>query len=685
MPPGSAAGAVVPANARSFGKYSLLLKLATGGMAEIFLARLKGVAGFEKFVVIKRILPHLVDDEQFVAMFLDEARIAARISHPHVCQVYELGEVDGQYFIAMEYLEGVTMTQVVRKLARDRRTADLRLSVALLAQACEGLHHAHELRGADGQPIGVVHRDVSPQNLLVTAGGVLKVLDFGIAKAAGASSKTRTGTVKGKYAYMSPEQLRGEPLDRRADVFALGVVLFEALTGRRLFWRETDFLMFKAITEEPIPRAAELRPDLPHTLDAALTKALSRSRDARYATARMFGDAITGAIGAIGGALPTSQLGAELERMFADELAEHRALVTRVVSPSGSDAEPTVPGPPMPVPMTVTVQQVETRKPSSAADVPTPVPEGFGLTPGPELLDAARALHEAPTQALPASGSALAAAPTIADAERMSLPLPPPESSGPIDLASVIPPTKVGELAIEGTATSPSNPSGELASVMVAPGSGVGPRIRTGTAIKSSQVERVTPSYLPWVIFGAVTILGATIGFLVFRGGDDPPRDTASVVPTASERPSRPTVSPLAADAGVAALVVTPPPPRKEDPPPPKKVDQAPPTRVDDPPPRREPPPKKIVKTDPPPRKQPPPKPDKDPVPDGPPGSITIDSDPWATIWIDGKKQGPTPLVRVSLSPGEHTVKAKTADGRVKTFTIKITSGKEASPRKLTW
>src|SRR3990170_4426494 len=159
---GTAIGSPVPAHARSFGKYRLLAKLATGGMAEIFLARLTGVAGFEKQVVIKRILPHYADDEQFVAMFLDEARIAARISHPNVCQVYELGEVEGQYFIAMEYLQGVPLSQVMKRAAQARVATDLRLVTALAAQACEGLHHAHELKNPDGTPAAVVHRDVSP-------------------------------------------------------------------------------------------------------------------------------------------------------------------------------------------------------------------------------------------------------------------------------------------------------------------------------------------------------------------------------------------------------------------------------------------------------------------------------------------------------------------------------------------
>jgi len=193
-------------------------------MAEIFLARLHGDGGFEKLVCIKRILPHLAKDPQFVAMFLDEARVAARISHPNVCQVFELGEWHQQYFIAMEYLEGVPLS-CFRRADYYPLPPDPRLVAGFGVQACEGLHHAHQLKRADGQQLGVVHRDISPQNLFVTVDGIVKVLDFGIAKVTDASIKTSTGATKGTYAYMAPEQLRGESIDRRTDVFAMRIVL----------------------------------------------------------------------------------------------------------------------------------------------------------------------------------------------------------------------------------------------------------------------------------------------------------------------------------------------------------------------------------------------------------------------------------------------------------------------------
>src|SRR5262245_16974310 len=188
-------------------------------MAELDLARLHGVGGFAKLVAIKRILPHLAQDRQFVEMFLNEGRIAAQLSHPNVCQVYELGEVGGELFLAMEYLDGVSWDHLLANLACDARER-LRLTAGVLGQAAEGLHYAHQLRDVTGQPTPVIHRDVSPQNLFVTVDGVCKVLDFGVSKMMTEGPRTRTGLLKGKLPYMSPEQISGEPLDARSDVFA---------------------------------------------------------------------------------------------------------------------------------------------------------------------------------------------------------------------------------------------------------------------------------------------------------------------------------------------------------------------------------------------------------------------------------------------------------------------------------
>ena len=280
----TSAGATAPRD-RALGDYQLLAKLATGGMAEIFLARRIGGAerGFDE-VVVKRILPHLADDEHFVTMFRDEANLASQLVHENVCRVHKLGHAHGVWFIVMEYLHGVALSRMLSRMSKQRQFLDVRAVAGLIEQACAGLHHAHEARSPDGLPLGVVHRDVSPPNILITTGGEVKLLDFGIAKARGASSKTRTGTVKGKNAYMSPEQILGKPLDRRSDVFALGAVMYELLAVKRLFHRESDFLTFKAITEEPLPDIRDRRPDLPPAMVAVLTRALAREPSGRFAT-----------------------------------------------------------------------------------------------------------------------------------------------------------------------------------------------------------------------------------------------------------------------------------------------------------------------------------------------------------------------------------------------------------------
>jgi serine/threonine protein kinase len=282
------------------GRYELLARLATGGMGEIFLARLEGAAGFEKLVVVKRILPHLADDERFRQMMIAEARIASKLSHANICQVIELGETDGQLYIVMEYLEGVTLLPLLRKASREQRPLELGFVGGVIQQATDALHYAHELKDRSGESLGIVHRDVTPSNIFLTEAGVVKVLDFGIAKVKDASVNTQTGAVKGKYAYMAPEQLRGVGLDRRADVFALGIVVFEMLALRRLFQRKTDYLTFRAVMEQPIPDVRRYRPDTPDALAAVLAQALDRNPANRFESARQLGAALLDALAPLG-------------------------------------------------------------------------------------------------------------------------------------------------------------------------------------------------------------------------------------------------------------------------------------------------------------------------------------------------------------------------------------------------
>ncbi|KFE60150.1 serine/threonine-protein kinase [Hyalangium minutum] len=271
------------------GRYHLLARIAVGGMAEIWLARQAGLKGFEKFVVIKRILDGLGTDPEFVAMFLDEARIAAQLNHPHIVQIFDLGEEAGAFFIAMEYLPGENLAAIARTGARQSQPLPIPLAVRVIADAAEGLAYAHTKTGPDGKLLGIVHRDVSPQNILVTYDGVVKVVDFGIAKAATRESQTMVGQVKGKTAYMSPEQAKGQSLDARSDIFALGILLFELVTRSRLFQFSDPLEALRVVaSDDPIPLAHERNPEVPATLGLIIARALARDPDQRYSTGRQF-------------------------------------------------------------------------------------------------------------------------------------------------------------------------------------------------------------------------------------------------------------------------------------------------------------------------------------------------------------------------------------------------------------
>ncbi|MBL8924542.1 MAG: serine/threonine protein kinase [Myxococcaceae bacterium] len=281
-----------PVPIQRYGKYYLVSKLAEGGMAEIFLAKQVGVEGFEKNVVVKRMLAHLSTVGDFVSMFLDEARLASRLAHPNVVQVLDLGFEEGCYFIAMEYLAGEDFSTVIRSAAKQRAWVPLNIALKVLADAATGLHYAHEFTDAKGQPLNVVHRDVSPSNILVTYSGQVKVLDFGIAKAESRVTNTTAGVVKGKYQYMAPEQAQSLPIDRRADVYSLGVCMYEALCNARPFARDTDLAILNAVLKNEYRPARQLRPDLPVELEQILVKALAREPADRFQSAGEFAAAL---------------------------------------------------------------------------------------------------------------------------------------------------------------------------------------------------------------------------------------------------------------------------------------------------------------------------------------------------------------------------------------------------------
>jgi serine/threonine-protein kinase len=316
------------------GRYELLARLATGGMGEVFLARLEGAAGFEKLYAIKRVLPHLANDERFRKMMIAEAQIASRMAHSNICQVYELGETHGQLYIVMEYLEGVTLLSLLRKASREKSPLELGFVASVIGQVCDALQYAHDLRDRNRDRLNLVHRDVTPANVFVCESGVVKVLDFGIAKVKD-TANTQTDSVKGKFAYMAPEQLEGKQLTRRVDIFALGVVTFEALALRRLFQRKTDYLTFQAVMELPIADVRRYRPDVPEALSQAIARALDRNAVDRWDTVRDFRAA------AFTDMKPWSQeeVGELVRTRFAPEIERTHERVSTVVTRTGISPE----------------------------------------------------------------------------------------------------------------------------------------------------------------------------------------------------------------------------------------------------------------------------------------------------------------------------------------------------------
>ena len=494
----------VPAQAvTTFGRYELLVRLARGGMAELFLARLRGIGGFARLVAIKRILPHLSEDPPFVQMFLNEGRIAAQLAHPNVCQVHEIGEVDGQLFLVMEYLAGVAWSELAAAIPQRQRQT-LRIAASVIGQACDGLHYAHEH--------DVVHRDVSPQNLFVTVDGACKVLDFGVSKMVSDVNRTRSGLIKGKLPYMPPEQLKGEPVDARADVFAMGVVLWEALTGERLFLRANDYLIWKAISEEPIPPVSKYCADYGPAVDRVVGHALERDRELRFPTIRAFADELRYVTSAIGGPATPGELAEIVKWTCAPQLEARRrqVAVAAEVTPLEDTHED--------VTAASVTHSVQLRDESVALGRRRK--RWFGIAIG--------------IMAIGAAGVGIAA--ILARIDAPPQPLPEPLVTTRID-----PPSGDAEIEMD-----PSDPD------------------------------------------------------------------------VASDAPTSPAPAPHV-------------------------------RRVQ------------------------------------PPGFFSIDSNPYATIFIDGKRRDQTPLFRIVLPSGRHRVRAVLADGRERTFQIQIAPGKEVSSGTLTW
>ncbi|MBK6515943.1 MAG: serine/threonine protein kinase [Polyangiaceae bacterium] len=313
------------ATPEQIGKYRVLAKLGQGGMATVWLTVSSGKAGFEKLLVVKELRSELADDPEFLTMFLDEARLAARLNHPNVVHTYEVGQDDRHHYIAMDYLEGQSLQQLLRKVGR--KGLPLELHVRVLADMLTGLDYAHTLTDFDGTPLHVVHRDVSPHNVFVTYDGQVKVVDFGIAKAAGASTRTRTGVYKGKPAYIAPEQARALPVDARADVFAVGIMLWEAIAGRRMAEQADEMAILAARITAADPKIRDFVPDAPAELADACDKAMAHAREDRFESAQAMHEVLVGWLEQQPKRSGAKDLGAFVSQAFSEERAALRTKI----------------------------------------------------------------------------------------------------------------------------------------------------------------------------------------------------------------------------------------------------------------------------------------------------------------------------------------------------------------------
>ena len=344
--------AAPPAGALVVGRYALYGKIASGGMATVYFGRMLGAAGFMRTVAIKRLHPHLADEPDFVSMMVDEARLVARVQHPNVAQTLDVVNEGGELIIVMEYVAGESLSRLLRAESQRQRVIPPAIASSVMSGVLHGLQAAHTAKTEHGEPLGIVHRDVSPHNVIVGVDGLARVIDFGVAKAAGRIQTTRAGVVKGKLPYMAPEQLGGQEITRQADVYAAGVVLWELLTGRRLFRADDDITLFKLVLAGASEPPSQWASFIPPALDAVVMRALSHDPAARYGTAREMADALGRAVAP---AL-ASDVGAWVEDAAKQVLDARNAQLAEIESQSSVPAQP----PPPPAPSTLSSDELPT-------------------------------------------------------------------------------------------------------------------------------------------------------------------------------------------------------------------------------------------------------------------------------------------------------------------------------------
>ena len=487
-----------------FGEYELIRHIATGGMAEIFLARQS--AGLDRTLVIKRMLPELAVRGDFVQMFLDEAKLTASLQHPHVVRVYDLGQADNAYFIAMELVDGPHLGALFAHSLRAKKPPPVELCAWIAARAADGLHYAHELNDpASGEPLQLVHRDISPQNILVSRHGEVKITDFGVAKANSQQTKTRTGVVKGKVSYMSPEQCLGDSVDRRTDVFALGVVLYELLTRRRLFRDKSDLLVMQRITTEVLAPPSSINPAVEPGLDAIVMKSLARPLEERFQTASELAEALDAWLSTV--KRPANEMA--MAQWFTDHCPELAPTTTLTA-----------------------VTEATVSMPFAPPDGPTSATPSFSVRGGRREAERLVGQIADATDRVPAAPAA------IGGAEATTITAPP--QFDPIDPAAVPRPALVAvsapSLSLPPTpslTSSPSSPSSSSSSAAAAPaGEGVMPTVEVLAAetVASPPSRRVPLMAIGGGVAAAVVVAVLAV---VMRGAPvetPPPPPVASVL-----------------------------------------------------------------------------------------------------------------------------------------------------------
>jgi serine/threonine protein kinase len=519
-------------------------------MAEIFLARGASTAGMERYCVLKRILRNRASDAQFVRMFLDEARLAAQLNHPNVAQVYDIGKLGDSYFFTMEYVHGETVRALLQRARSLRRELPLGAVLTVIAGSASGLHHAHERLNFDGRPLGIVHRDVSPSNLMVSYEGGVKVVDFGVAKAADRLTETRSGTVKGKISYLSPEQCRGASVDRRTDLFALGIVMWEMLTGERLYRRASDFENMNAIVNEPPEPPSSRRRALPPEIDGIVMRLLAKDPDARYQTADELVDALEGAAASAGAMISSSGLGRLLREMFGQRPEPWLEIDAVAEAPEGV----TVTSEPIPSELAVPVMDSVDLHLSEVPDLSEVAPHHGH--PGDGVPRGASSGSSSSPHSLTRPGTRSAAGSHVATLSKSDLPppLPPPPPAPPVsasttvpvpsgDLPLAAPPPTQPEVPPHRTHPVTPRPSGPSISGGPRPS---GPAIVPGSGAQAAILSGSGPQ---------AAILPGSGGHALVAGGQAlPPMED----PAAEEKPARswPMIAVIGAAAVIGSLTV---------------------------------------------------------------------------------------------------------------------------------